>query len=238
MPPIGIDLTPSQELACALRILAQRGWQENLSGHRTVTTASGGLLANPWGMWWHEVTASDIITLDATGNVVTGRWDVTPAVFLHTELHRARPDARVVIHNHPYHATLLACLGAAPTISHQNSVLFANEIAIVDEYDGTVESAAAGQWLAERIGNATVALLANHGAIVTGSSFGSACYRAVTFERACEFSVDAMRCNRSLRPIPTEAIPSLQHELKRNTADAFWGGAIRALLTKEPEVLQ
>lgn len=238
MPPIGIDLSPSQELACALRILAHQGWQENLSGHITVTTANGGLLANPWGLWWQEVTASDIMTLDGSGKVLAGKWDITPAVFLHTELHRARPDARVVIHNHPYNATLLACLGVAPVISHQNSALFANEVVIVDEYDGTVESAAAGQWLAERVSDASVALLANHGAIVTGSSFGSACYRAVTFERACKLTVDALQRDRALRPIASEAIPSLQAELKRNTADAFWGGAVRQLIAHEPEVLQ
>ena len=237
MPEIGVDLSVRQELACALRILAEHGWQENLSGHITVALEDGSLLANPWGLWWQEARASDIVTVAPDGSVIDGQWDVTPAVFIHTELHQARPDAKVIVHNHPYHATLLACLGMAPTISHQNSALFAGELVVVDEYDGTIESVEAGRWLAAQVGAATVALLANHGAIATGESFGAACYRAVTFERACQFAVDAYRCGAELRDLPRAAVDELQRELKRNTAPAFWNGAVRLLLAREPEVL-
>ena len=49
---------------------------------------------NPWGVWPEEVRASQVIRLDAAGDVVEGDWDVTPAVFLHTELHRAATTRR------------------------------------------------------------------------------------------------------------------------------------------------
>src|SRR3954453_18108128 len=119
-PGIGPELSPQQELACALRILAREGWRENLSGHITVATDDGGMWCTPWGLGWGEVRASDILRLDAAGEIVEGEWDVTPAVFLHTELHRARADARVIVHNHPYWATLLSTLGEAPGLVHQN----------------------------------------------------------------------------------------------------------------------
>lgn len=239
-PGIGRDLSVEQELACALRVLAAEGWQENLSGHITVMCDDGSIAANPWGKWWSEVRASDVVHVDLdTGAVVRGALDVTPAVFLHTELHRARPDARVVVHNHPYHATLLACLGVAPVISHQNSALFEDDIGVVDEYEGTVESTSAGEWLASRVGKATAVLLANHGAIVTGASFGEACYRAVAFERMCRFTVDALRTGRGLRRLPGDgaARAALKAELVRNTPDAYWHGAVRQLVAREPEVL-
>jgi ribulose-5-phosphate 4-epimerase/fuculose-1-phosphate aldolase len=239
MPGIGRALTVEQELACALRILAHAGWQENLSGHITVALDDGTLLANPWGKWWSEVRAADIVRVGLDGSVIAGRWNVTPAVFLHTELHRARPDARVIVHNHPPYATLLACLGVEPVISHQNAALFDGELAFVDEYDGTVESAEAGAWLAGRVGNASAVLLANHGAIVTGASFGSACYRSVTFERMCHFTYRAMCAGRDLRPLPLTGAPrgALKDELDRATPDAFWHGAARQLIAREPEVL-
>jgi ribulose-5-phosphate 4-epimerase/fuculose-1-phosphate aldolase len=247
VPGIGVDLTEEQALACALRILAPT-WQENLSGHITVAqpngTATGELasppstyLVNPWGKWWEETQASDIVRVDADGELVEGPWDVTPAVFLHTELHRARPDARVVVHNHPHYATLLACLGVEPVISHQNAALFDGELAFVDEYDGTVESAAAGRWLAERVGRASGVLLANHGAIVTGSTFGEACYRAVTFERMCRFTYEALVAGTALRPLPDASRAALKRELVANTPGAFWDGAVRRLIAREPEVL-
>jgi ribulose-5-phosphate 4-epimerase/fuculose-1-phosphate aldolase len=237
MPTIGRDLTPQQELACALRIMAHDGWQENLSGHITAIAPNETMFVNPWGLWWSEVRASDIVRVDMNGNLVDGKWDVTPAVFLHTELHRVRNDARVIIHNHPFAATLLACMGQLPTISHQNSALLLNELVFVDEYDGTIETARAGLDLADRVGSASAVLLANHGAIAMGPSFGAACYLATTFERACRFTVEAKRCGTTLQPLPTSTAQGVQVELRRNTADAFWRGAVRQLIVKEPEVL-
>ena len=66
---------------------------------------------------WQELTASDICVVDQDAKVVRGRWDVTPAIHIHTELHRVRHDARVVIHNHPYYVCVLAALGR----DHDNS---------------------------------------------------------------------------------------------------------------------
>ena len=143
-PGIGRELTVPQQLACALRILAHEGWRENLSGHITWATPDGGMWCNPWGIWWDEVRASDILRLDADGEIVEGTWDVTPAVFLHTELHRTRADATIIVHNHPYYATLLAAMNEMPRMVHQNSCIFDDELALVDEYAG-VDDAGPGQ---------------------------------------------------------------------------------------------
>jgi ribulose-5-phosphate 4-epimerase/fuculose-1-phosphate aldolase len=225
-----------QQLACALRILAHEGWKENLSGHITWATPDGGMWVNPWGIWWDEVCASDVIRLDADGTVVEGGWDVTPAVFLHTELHRVRTDATVIVHNHPYYATLLAAMGERPLMLHQNSCIFDGELAVVDEYGG-VDDAAAGKWLANEVGDASGILLAHHGAIVTAPTIGAACYKATTFERMCRLTYDVLRAGRE----PVELGPGQRAELKpalqQNTPRAYWDGAVRLLLRDEPEVL-
>ena len=235
-PGVGRDLTVPQQLACALRILAREGWRENLSGHIT-WAADGGMWCNPWGLWWEEVRASDILRLDADGEIVEGSLDVTPAVFLHTELHRTRADATIIVHNHPYYATLLAAMNELPRIVHQNSCIFSDELALVDEYAG-VDDAEQGKWLATQVGNASGILLANHGAIVTGSTIGEACYKAVTFERMCRFTYDILASGRTPREIPAEHWPGLKAALRQNTPRAYWDGAARQLLATEPEVLK
>lgn len=78
------------------------------------------MLVNPWGLWWREISTSDICEVGANGRVVDGRWDVTPAIYIHTELHRLRPDARVVVHNHPYQVTMVAALDMLPEVLHEN----------------------------------------------------------------------------------------------------------------------
>ena len=79
MPGVGRDLTDRQKLACSLRHLDDLGFCENLTGHITWQRAGDEtLLVNPWGLWWAETKASDILTITDTGEVVDGKWDVTP----------------------------------------------------------------------------------------------------------------------------------------------------------------
>ena len=80
-----------------------------------------------------------------TPTCVAGRWDVTPAIHIHTELHRRRPDARVVIHNHPYWVTVMAAVGMLPEILHQNGSMFFGDLDFVNEYTGEVDSAELGR---------------------------------------------------------------------------------------------
>jgi len=235
-PGVGRELTVPQQLACALRILAHEGWRENLSGHITWATPDGGMWCNPWGLWWDEVRASDILRLDADGEIVEGSLDVTPAVFLHTELHRTRADATIIVHNHPYYATLLAAMCELPRLVHQNSCIFSEELALVDEYAGA-DDAEQGKRLATEVGNASGILLANHGAIVTGSTIGETCYKAVTFERMCRLTYDILATGRAPREIPAGQRAELKAALLQNTPRAYWDGAARLLLANEPEVL-
>ena len=158
MPGTGFETTPAQELAIALRHLDDVGWCENMTGHIT-SRVGDELLVNPWGLWWAEVSASDMLTIDADGAVTSGEWDVTPAVHIHTELHRRRPDATVVVHNHPPYTTALAAIGELPELVHQNSSILADELVLIDEYEGEVDQAELGADLATSIGDASVALL-------------------------------------------------------------------------------
>jgi ribulose-5-phosphate 4-epimerase/fuculose-1-phosphate aldolase len=238
MPGIGRDLTPSQALAIALRHLDDTGFCENLTGHITwQLPGTDSMMVNPWGLWWGEVTASDILTIDDRGEVLDGKWDVTPAFHIHTELHRRRPDARVVVHNHPMNATVLAGLGILPEIIHQNSAMFVDEMVFVNEYDGEVDSSSAGAALAERMGDASVALLASHGVVVVAPTIEEATYKSVMFERMCDIHYRALLTGRSTIQIDPQHLKPMKASLLERAAQAYWDGAVRQLLDVEPGVL-
>lgn len=220
----------------ALRHLDDLGWCENLTGHITIQ-ADERLLCNPWGMWWAETTAADILSLDLDGAVVAGPWDVTPAVHLHTELHRQRPDATVVIHNHPPYASALAAIGELPDLVHQNSSILADDMVLVTEYDGEVDEAALGAELAARIGAASVALLVSHGVIVTAPTMAQAVYTAVLFERTCHLHWLVRTMGRTAIPIAPAYQRQLKASLIERAAPVYWHGVVRQLLRDEPEVL-
>jgi ribulose-5-phosphate 4-epimerase/fuculose-1-phosphate aldolase len=236
VPGPGIDLTPAQALAVALRHLDDVGWCENLTGHIT-SSVGDHILVNPWGLWWREVTAGDVLTLDGDGGVVAGTLDVTPAVHIHTELHRRRPDAGVVIHNHPPYASALAAVGELPELVHQNSSILAGELVLVSEYDGEVDSPGLGAALAARIGGASVALLVSHGAIVTATTMAEAVYKAVLFERTCMLHWLVRAMDGKSIPIPPAAQAQLRASLVERAAPVYWDGVVRRLVREEPEVL-
>ncbi len=238
MAPIGVELTERQKLACLHRILAGLGFNENMAGHVTmVGDASGNLWASPWGLWWDEVRASDLCLVSLDGERLDGRWDVSPAIFVHTALHRTRPDARVVVHNHPYHATLLATLGRLPEITHQAACMFDGALALVDEYQGQVLDEDASTWLAARVGSADGAILVSHGALVIGASVEEATYRSATFDRMCRLTADGLMSGLPTREIAPEHRTALKQAFRTHALDAYWNGAMRLLLADDPTVL-
>ncbi len=239
VPPRGVDLSPRQELACAVRHLDIAGFSENMTGH--VSWQRPGrdtLLVNPWGFWWREVRAADVIGVDLDGAVVAGSWDVTPAIHIHTELHRRRPEARVVVHSHPIHASVLAAVPELPEIVHQNSSILADEMTVVGDYDGEVDSPVLGAALAEAIGDATVALLVSHGVIVTAPTMAEAVYKSVLFERTCEMHLRLRSIGEGATPIAPRFQSQLKASLIERAAPAYWDGAIRQLVAHEPDVLE
>jgi ribulose-5-phosphate 4-epimerase/fuculose-1-phosphate aldolase len=231
------DLSAVDQIACALRLLADLNYNENFTGHITWQLPdTSTLLVNPWGMWWNEVTASRISVVDLDGEVVAGA-PPTEAIFIHTELHRSRPDARVVIHNHPPYGTLLASLGLLPEISHQAGCLFLDDMVLVDEYRGAVNDETSGQALAAEIGDATGVMLVNHGVLVTGADMAEAVYRAITFERMCEMTYQQLQVGMKPREIARSVAEPVKSWLLTKGAGAYWDGAVRLLLERSPDVL-
>jgi ribulose-5-phosphate 4-epimerase/fuculose-1-phosphate aldolase len=231
-------LTPPQQLACALRILADLGFNENFAGHITWQEPGADTMwCNPASRWWNEVRASDICRVTLDGDVVDGRWPVTEAIFIHTELHRARPDARVVVHGHPHYGTLLAAVPTPPLITHQAGCLFDDELGVVDEFRGAVNDAPAGARLAEEVGKASGVILVNHGVLITGPDMAIATFRADTFERMCRTTVDLRAMGDEPQSIEPSVVPQLKSWLLDKGARAYWQGAVRQLLARHPDVI-
>ena len=239
-PPIGLglELDDRQSLACALRHLARVGFSEHIAGHITWRRDDGeSMWVNPWGLWWQEVRASDVCAVDYDGNVIEGAWDVTPAIHIHTELHKRREDARVVVHNHPYYTTLLAATGDLPEIVHQTGAMFDGDLRVVDEYTGEVDSAELGADLAGKIGGAAVTILANHGVLVTGETIAQAVFRAACIDRVCRLAYDLMVIGKKPKPIAPEIRTAMKASLLERGAEVYWAGAVRLLLQQNPQVL-
>jgi ribulose-5-phosphate 4-epimerase/fuculose-1-phosphate aldolase len=237
-PPIGVELTDEQKMAVAFRHLADIGFAENMAGHITwQPEGQTDMFVNPWGLWWQELTASDICVVDEDAQVVRGRWDVTPAIHLHTEIHRQRPDARVVIHNHPYYVSLIAALGMLPDLVHQTGALFLDDMYLVEKYDGEIDAPWRAAELAGQIGSANLVILANHGVIATGHDVAAAVYRAVSIDRVCRLAYDVMVTGRTPSTMNRGDMIGMQASLIERAADVYWAGAARMTIKADRGVL-
>ncbi|HTO00104.1 MAG TPA: class II aldolase/adducin family protein, partial [Microthrixaceae bacterium] len=175
--------------------------------------------------------------VDADANVIHGKWDVTPAIHIHTELHRVRPDARVVVHNHPYHVSVLAALGELPRIVHQTGAMFEGDLKLVEEYTGEIDNADLGAELAERIGDSSVVILASHGIIVTAPTVEEAVYRSASIDRVARMTLDIMRLGRESRRLPDSTVAGMKVSLIERGSAVYFAGAVRQLIQSDPGVL-
>src|ERR1700722_4646799 len=126
------------DLTATLRAAAAMGLHEGVCNHFSYALDEKTFLINPQGLQWEEMVPSDIVTVDAAGNRVAGNRSVEPtAFFIHSRIHRARPDARCIMHAHMPYATALTLLEDSKLEwCSQNAVRFYGRIAYDTRYNG------------------------------------------------------------------------------------------------------
>jgi ribulose-5-phosphate 4-epimerase/fuculose-1-phosphate aldolase len=214
------------DLAAALRWAARLGFHEGVCNHfsMAVPGATDQFLINPNRMHWLEVRASDLVVIDADGNLVAGTSPPEPtAFFIHGAIHRANRRAACVLHTHmPYATALTVVQGGRVEWVSQNAMRFYDDIAYDDEYNGVVLDHEEGDRIARAFGEKRILFLANHGVIVVGRSLAEAFDDFYYLERACQVQVLAMQSGRELNV--------MSEELARLTHDQFGDFSINAEL--------
>jgi ribulose-5-phosphate 4-epimerase/fuculose-1-phosphate aldolase len=109
---------------------------------------------------------------------------------------------------------------------------------LVTDYDGEVDKPALGAELADRIGDASVALLVSHGVIVTAPTIEEAVYKSVLFERTCHLHWLVAAMGRTPIPIAPTHQKQLKSSLVERAAPVYWHGVVRNMVRDEPQVLE
>lgn len=232
------DLTLEQEIVLLARTLWREGYNDHLAGHITVNMHDGTLLCNPWMLLWNEIRPRDIIRIDLDGNLVEGDWPVPPGIPLHLELHKARPDVEVAMHNHPLYGTVWADMREVPPAMDQSSSLGGGgDLVLVDEYDGAVNSSEAAAKAVKVMGDAELALLAGHGVFVIGNSIRAVHQRSVSLEQRCRHAWHIRAAGGELQaPLPPWYVDMMKQS-KGDTFKGFWEAMVRQELRADPSIL-
>ncbi len=191
------------DLAAAFRLAVRLGLHEGVCNHFTLGLpgSSERFLLNRFGLHWSEVSASNLLVLDAQGRVLEGEGEFEKTAFhIHSRIHLAHPHARCVLHTHMPYATALSMLeGGRLEMAGRNALRFFGDIAYYDEYRGLVVDHAEGDRIAQALGDRRCLFLASHGVIVVGPSVAEAFDLLYYLERACQAQVLAMSTGKALR---------------------------------------
>src|SRR5688572_12263740 len=201
------DRAARVDLAAAFRLAVRMDLHEGVCNHFTLMLPDGKrFLLNRYGLHWSEITASNLLALDAGGRILEGEGEFEKTAFyIHSRIHLANPKAACVLHTHMPHATALTLLeNGRLEMVEQNALRFADDIAYDDTYNGLVVDNAEGDRLARVLGSKRVMFLANHGVIVVGPSVAEAFDLLYYLERACRLQVLAKSMNSKLRAVRPE----------------------------------
>lgn len=219
------------DLAAAFRLAVRLELHEGVCNHFSVMLPDGKrFLLNRYGLHWSEVTASNLLALDAEGNVLEGEGEFEKTAFwIHSRLHLVHPRAACVLHTHMPYATALTLLeGARLEMVEQNALRFHDDIAYDDTYNGLVVDAAEGDRLSRVLGGKRVMFLANHGVIVVGPSVAEAFDSLYYLERACRLQVLARMMGGRLRAVRPEVVRAA-YAMMRDDAPKYAGAHFAAL---------
>lgn len=235
--PILPKLTPPQELALLCRVLFREGYDDHIAGHITYRQEDGTLLVNPWELAWDEVCASDILRIDKDGKILEGRWNVTPAINIHRDIHTTRPDARIIVHNHPKWGSVWSACKRVPPIYDQTSAQVDGDPVVYDEYGGTVDDEKEGSAAVGALGDHKWAMLANHGVLLVARDIRQAHLRAITLEWRCRLAwrVEALGGGTPLDPAVARKTGQMTDS---NGFPFLWEAMARREVRRDPGVLE
>jgi ribulose-5-phosphate 4-epimerase/fuculose-1-phosphate aldolase len=223
------------DLAAAFRLAVRLDMHEGVCNHFSLMlplseNEGSRFLLNCYGLHWSEVTASNLLALDAAGRILAGEGDYEKTAFyIHSRIHLASAHAACVLHTHMPYATSLTLLeGGRLQMVEQNALRFYDDIAYDDEYNGLVVDNAEGDRLARVLGTKRVMFLANHGVIVVGPSVAEAFDSLYYLERACRLQVLARMMGGRLRPVRSEVVQSA-FRMMRDDAPKYAGAHFLAL---------
>ena len=232
------------DLLAALRWAEREGLSEGICNHFSVLVpgSTDHFLLNPQGLHWSELRISDLLIVDAEGNLVEGKHAAEPtAFFIHSRIHRSKPSAKCVMHTHMPYATALCCSerGRLEWCS-QNSLRYYGRIGYDDCYNGLALDEAEGDRMGQLMADYDILFLANHGVVVTAENVALAFDDLYYLERACMIQVLAESRGKPLKLIPDELCEQTHRQIVEEIDQSYlhMDAIKRILLARHPEMLQ
>ncbi|WDU64090.1 class II aldolase/adducin family protein [Pseudomonas poae] len=225
------------DLAACYRLIALYGWDDLVFTHISAKVPdSEDFLINPFGLMFHEITASSLLKVDLAGTKLMGStFEINPAGYtIHSAVHQVRHDVNCVVHTHTAAGVALSTQEAGLLPLSQQSVFILCSLSYHD-YEGVALRDDEKARLQADLGDTDFMILRNHGLMTCGASIPDTFLRMFILQRACEIQLMAQGTGVALTRIAQHILDSAQQMINgamRSTNDM--GGSLPwpALLRK------
>jgi ribulose-5-phosphate 4-epimerase/fuculose-1-phosphate aldolase len=229
-----------EQLAVAFRLFAKLGFDLGLAGHITARDPElhDHFWVNPLGLNFARVKVSDLLLVNAQGEIVAGAGPLNRAAFaIHAALHEARPDIVAAAHTHSIHGKAWSTLGRLLDPLTQDSCAFFEDHALFDDFRGVVLETDEGFRIAKALGDKKAVILKNHGILTAGPTVAAAAWWYIALENACQAQLLAEAAGQPVA-IDLETARLTRSQLGRPAGAHYaFQSLAEGLVEAEPEVL-
>lgn len=198
-------------LAAAFRVAFHLGWNNHINNHIScrIPDAPSHFLMNPQGLGWHEITASNLVTADFDGRILSHQGSnvkLAPAGYnFHSGILKARTDLACVIHVHATPVVVVSATQEGLMVVDQSSCHLYGEVGYHD-FEGYAQEEDEVPRILRDLGDKRILMMWNHGALSVGRTIGEAFSYMRKLVDACDLQVKLLSTGSEVREIPEEVL--------------------------------
>jgi len=231
-------------LAACYRLFDIYGMSDLTANHISARVpGENAFLLNPYGMLYEEITASSLIKVDESGEVLYSpdfgelEYGINRAGYvIHSAVHAARNDVGCVAHTHTVAGMAVSALAEGLMPLNQTAMRFA--AAAYHDFEGVVLDDAEKATLVRDLGRESYLILRNHGLLVATATVAEAFNAMHRFEQVCRAQLAALASGRELTMVPHEIVESTRRNYSPETRRPFgvmeWPAMLRKLNRIDP----
>ena len=224
------------DLAAIFRLLAHYGMSDLANGAlgARVPDQPDHYLLHPYGMFWEEARASDLVKIGPDGRPTsaTAPWLNDGAVNLCRWIFSARADAQFFVHGHEEEVMAVGSIEDGLLPLNQPAVYLAHITGYIEyEFD---EDDAYGVHFQETLGAHEILISRNHGYYALGATAAAAFFRAYFLRQTCSAQVKTLSMGREPHLIDPQRVAQYQDQMDASehynyNGETEWPGLIRML---------
>jgi ribulose-5-phosphate 4-epimerase/fuculose-1-phosphate aldolase len=184
------------DLAAAYQLAAIYKWTDLIYTHFSARVpGTEDFLINPYGLMFDEITAANLVRIDASGKVVDDPLDLgynEAGFVIHGCVHEARPEVNCVLHTHTRAGVAVSAMkcGLLPISQHAMRV---QRQCTYHDYEGIALDLSERERMAANLGKSSkVMILRNHGLLTLGETVREAFDLMYFLDCACQIQIDAL----------------------------------------------